>query len=161
MSKKPYRKNVGVVVFNKSGKLLVGEREQFPGAWQFPQGGIDEGEDPREAVLRELYEETGVKPNEIVYEYPNWISYDFPSDLKLNGKMNQFRGQTQKWFLVFWEGNSDDCKLDLHEIEFVRVEFMSWDEILEKIVKFKKDIYSQIRIEFEPEVKSYLEKFNS
>jgi putative (di)nucleoside polyphosphate hydrolase len=161
MSKKPYRKNVGVVVFNRSGKLLVGEREQFPGAWQFPQGGIDDGEDPKNAALRELYEETGVKPIELICEYPKWISYDFPSDLKLNGKMNLYRGQTQKWFLGYWDGSPKDCILDLEEIEFVRVDFMTWDEIIQKIVSFKKDIYAEIRIEFEPEIINYLSKLNS
>lgn len=153
---KPYRKNVGMVVFNANGDVLAGERTHFKNSWQFPQGGIDDFEDPREAAKRELYEEVGIENGDIIYEYPDWIAYDFPKGLKLHGSLKKYRGQNQKWFLIYWDGNSSDCKLELFEREFIRVQFMSFSECLNKIVPFKKPIYEKIQILFQPEIQKYL-----
>ncbi|HMV45867.1 MAG TPA: NUDIX domain-containing protein, partial [Leptospiraceae bacterium] len=81
---KPYRKNVGIVVFNSKGEVLVGRRVgPYRDNWQYPQGGIDEDEEPKQAAVRELYEEVGIKEVQFVYEAPKWISYDFPKDLDI------------------------------------------------------------------------------
>lgn len=156
-----YRKNVGIVVFNSSGKLLVGERVQFPNAWQFPQGGIDAGENPEKAWKRELYEEVGIDSAIPIGEYPDWIRYDFPKDFRLQGNLKNFVGQIQKWFLVFWDHEASECKLDIHEIEFSRVDFKTWTEILESIVEFKKETYLKLEKEFKPLIHSYLTNLES
>ncbi len=153
---KPYRKNVGMVVFNSKGEVLAGERVQFKNAWQFPQGGIDEAEDPRNAAMRELHEEVGIEDGKIIFEYPEWINYDFPKGLTLHRSLKKYRGQTQKWFLIFWDGKATDCKLDLFEREFLSVQFMSFQECLEKIVHFKKPIYEKLLSRFQPEIENYL-----
>jgi putative (di)nucleoside polyphosphate hydrolase len=161
MNEKPYRPNVGMVVANLSGQVLVGERFQFPGAWQFPQGGIDEGEEPKTAALRELWEEVGIRDPELILEYPDWIAYDFPKDLELKGKLNRYRGQTQKWFLFFWDGRAEDCDLEVHEREFRSVRFMSWNEILASIVPFKKPVYEKLQECFEPEIDKKIRNYKN
>ncbi|TGK07461.1 RNA pyrophosphohydrolase [Leptospira semungkisensis] len=153
---KPYRKNVGMVVFNSKGEVLVGERLNFKGSWQFPQGGIDDGEDPKTAAERELYEEVGVKTAEIIYEYPTWIEYDFPESLKLSSNLKKYKGQTQKWYLMHWDGKAEDCDLDIHEREFEVVRFIPFQDCLSTVVSFKRDVYEKLLVEFEPKIRTYL-----
>ena len=153
---KPYRKNTGVVVFNREGKVLVGERIQYPGAWQFPQGGIDEGEDPVFAGKRELYEETGINSAELVSEFPDWLNYDFPEDIPAH--LKKYKGQTQKWFLYFWNGKAEDCNLHVHEQEFLSVRFMDYNDVVNSIVPFKKDVYMKMLPLFRKEIEKYLKE---
>jgi putative (di)nucleoside polyphosphate hydrolase len=153
---KPYRPNVGMVVFNREGKLLAGERIQYPDAWQFPQGGIDEGENPDDASKRELFEEVGISNPELVAIFPEWIHYDFPPNMELKGKLANYKGQVQRWYLYYWNHNSSDCNLELHEREFIQVKFMSWKEIIDSIVAFKKDIYKQLQPEFSSQIEKFL-----
>ncbi|TGK30660.1 RNA pyrophosphohydrolase [Leptospira yasudae] len=155
---KPYRKNVGMVVFNSRGEVLVGERLNFLGSWQFPQGGIDEEEDPTTAALRELYEEVGINTGAIVSEYPEWIPYDFPENLPLNRHLQKYRGQLQKWFLIHWDGEADQCDLDVHEREFETVRFIPIEKTLETVVPFKKDVYYKIVNDFGPKIRTFLGK---
>ncbi len=155
-AKKPYRPNVGMVVFNSMGDVLVGERIQFPGAWQFPQGGIDPGEDPLFAAERELYEELGIRGAEFVEEYPDWLIYDFPSDLGIRGELRKFRGQTQKWFLFYWDRPATDCNLEVHEREFTNVQFLPFQETVEKIVEFKKPTYRKLFDFFHPIIQNFI-----
>jgi putative (di)nucleoside polyphosphate hydrolase len=154
---KPYRKNVGIVVFNDEGNVLTGERIQFPGAWQFPQGGIDEGEELEFAARRELYEEVGIKNAILVAEHPEWINYDFPSNLQMK-HLNKFRGQSQKWFLFYWNESISKCNLTIHEQEFMRVRFQSIDSTLESIVPFKLEVYIKVVKEFKPIINNYNSK---
>ncbi|TGK01361.1 RNA pyrophosphohydrolase [Leptospira langatensis] len=153
---KPYRKNVGMVVFNSKGEVLVGERLNFKGSWQFPQGGIDEGEEPKAAAERELFEEVGIRTAEIVHEYPTWIEYDFPETLKLSSNLKKYKGQTQKWYLMYWDGRAEDCDLEVHEREFEKVRFIPFQDCLSTVVPFKRDVYEKLLIEFEPRIKTYL-----
>ncbi|TGK32639.1 RNA pyrophosphohydrolase [Leptospira gomenensis] len=155
---KPYRKNVGMAVFNAQGEVLVGERLNFLGSWQFPQGGIDDDEDPKKAALRELYEEVGIDTGIVVSEYPDWIAYDFPDNLPLSRNLQKYRGQLQKWFLIYWNGNAEDCDLETHEREFESVRFIPIEKTLETIVSFKKDVYNKIVKDFGPKIRSYLDK---
>lgn len=154
---KPYRENVGIVVFNSKGEVLLGERLNFRGSWQFPQGGIDEGENPKEAVERELFEEVGINDAEFVYEYPEWLSYDFPPDLDLH-PLRKYKGQTQKWFLLFWDNGVEKCDINKDEREFKQLKFAPLEECMDTIVGFKKNVYQKVVAGFAPKIKEYLEK---
>jgi len=154
---KPYRKNVGMVVFNQHGEVLVGERENIPKSWQFPQGGIDADEEPKTAAFRELYEEVGIANPELVQEVEEWLHYDFPADLKLHSGMAKYRGQTQKWFLFYWNHEASQCDLDIHEREFTEVKFIPLAQCVDTIVDFKKPIYIQLVAIFAPTIAAYLE----
>lgn len=150
-----YRPNVGITVFNSQGQVLVGMRTNFQGAWQFPQGGIDIGEEPLFTAKRELYEEVGIKDAEFVYEYPEWINYDFPADLKIE-LAKKYRGQTQRWFLFYWDKPASECNLTVHEREFEEVKFVSIKETLQNIVPFKKPVYEVFLPTFEKMIRKYL-----
>ena len=140
---RPYRKNVGIVVYNSRGMVLTGERIQYPGIFQFPQGGMDEGEEPLETARRELYEETGLKiAGEPTHEIQDWIHYDFPEDIPEH--LKKYRGQSQKWFFFHWEGNPSTLQLDLHTQEFLSVRWYELSQLVEDIVIFKKMVYRRI-----------------
>lgn len=113
---KPYRPNVGIALFNASGQVLIGRRFKddgpeiiLPGLeWQMPQGGIDAGEDPREAVMRELWEETGADKADYLGE-TDWMTYEFPhQDVPPSHRLAKFRGQRQKWFALRFTGRDED-----------------------------------------------------
>ncbi|TGL60366.1 RNA pyrophosphohydrolase [Leptospira ognonensis] len=156
MTDKPYRKNVGMVVFNAKGDVIVGERVHFPGSWQFPQGGIDENEDYIDAAKRELFEELGIKDAIYVGEYPDWIPYDFPNNLHLNKSLQKYRGQMQRWILYFWDGAITDCDLEHHEIEFLSVRYMKLSETIDAVVDFKKKVYEQFIPLFSQWIENYI-----
>lgn len=156
MVDKPYRKNVGMVVFNRERKVIVGERVQFPGTWQFPQGGIDENEDYIDAAKRELYEEIGINNAIYVAEYPDWLYYDFPSDLGLNSHLQKFRGQMQRWILYYWDGRIEDCDLEHHEKEFNSIRYMDIDETLASIIEFKRNVYEKFVPLFKQKMENYI-----
>lgn len=140
---KPYRKNVGIVVFNSKGLVLVGERVQFPGIFQFPQGGMDDGEKPLEAARRELLEETGLKIDDPpAGEIEDWLTYEFPENIPAH--LKKYRGQEQKWFFFFWDGDPSQLRLDLHEREFLSVKWDDLEKICADIVEFKKPVYSRV-----------------
>jgi len=146
----PYRACAGVVLFNKFGQVFVGQRlDLYPDAWQLPQGGIDNGEDPAAAALRELEEETGTGNAEIIGEVEDWLNYDLPPDLRGKVWQGRYRGQTQKWFALRFLG--DDSEIDPTAVE--HPEFGAWKwakltEIPEIAVSFKKSIYQTLVNEF-------------
>ena len=140
----PYRRGVGVVLFNPIGKVFVGERIDTPGAWQMPQGGIDRDEDPWSAARRELKEEVGTDKAERLGE-TGWLTYDLPPDLVDHVWRGRFRGQEQKWFAARFTGHDADIVLDDDE----RPEFRAWRwvglaEIPTLIVPFKRALYHAI-----------------
>ncbi|HTN10304.1 MAG TPA: RNA pyrophosphohydrolase [Acetobacteraceae bacterium] len=148
MSDLPYRANVGAVLFNAEGRVFVARRadlpntEGSPGGWQLPQGGIDEGEDPRGAVLRELAEEIGTDRAEIIGEHPGWLSYDLPPDLLGVALRGRFRGQRQRWFALRFLGGDADIRLDADpHPEFDAWRWAALAELPLLAVPFKRDIY--------------------
>ncbi len=155
---KPYRKNVGIVVFNSKKQVLVGDRVDYPEKYQFPQGGIDEGENPIDAAKRELYEEIGLELDNPVYEIPEWLYYEFPEDIP--DHLKKYRGQMQKWFFFFWDGDISQLKLDNHIREFRTVKWDTLDNIVENIVEFKKDVYKIIKKHFEEFIFRFLNTIN-
>ena len=151
-----YRRCVGVMLLNAQGHVWIGRRfdkqnDEGKGHWwQMPQGGIDEGEDPREAVLRELAEETAVTSAEIIAESQHWYNYDLPAHLIGRSWKGKYRGQTQKWFALRFTGN--DSEIDLappgHKQEFDQWRWAPMDSVLEVIVPFKREVYEKVIAEF-------------
>ncbi|MEM9318082.1 MAG: RNA pyrophosphohydrolase [Pseudomonadota bacterium] len=145
----PYRPCVGVVLKNAQGQVFAGQRSDMARpAWQMPQGGIDKGEDPIAAALRELREETGVAPEHVTVlgETKDWLPYDLPAEvLPYRGK---YRGQTQKWVLMRLDAGDEVIDLEHEDVEFSDWRWMSQSELLELIVPFKKDIYEKVLNEF-------------
>ena len=147
-----YRPNVGLVVFNGEGKVWIGHRYGIGGdhSWQFPQGGVDEGEDLEVAALRELHEETGIRSVELIGRTKDWVMYDFPPEVLAQKKIGRnFKGQKQIWFAYRFVGV--DAEIDLkahHEQEFSRWEWCDIDRVIDRVVHFKRESYRKVIAEF-------------
>lgn len=151
----PYRPNVGAVLFARDGRVLVARRADMAkaegpaGAWQLPQGGLDEGEDPRVAVLRELAEEIGTDRAEILAEHPDWLTYDLPPALVGVALKGRWRGQTQKWFALRFTGSDGDIRLDADpHPEFDAWRWAALAELPGLAVAFKRPIYEALARDF-------------
>jgi len=144
-NKKRYRPNVAAVIVSSKYpfevEFLIALRNDMENVWQFPQGGVDDKETPKEALFRELREEIGTCEVEILAEYPEWISYDFP--MTVAKKMYPYDGQTQRYFLVRLK---DDSKINLatKEPEFCEYKFVKYKEVFKHITYFKRPVYKQI-----------------
>lgn len=148
----PYRPCVGLMLMNAQGRIFVGQRnDRHKDAWQMPQGGVDKGEDPREAALRELWEETGVTADlvEIIAETPGWLSYDLPHDIVPKIWKGRYRGQEQKWFLLRFTGHDNQINIATDHPEFTRWKWQDPDRLVAEIVPFKRDVYAQVVAAFE------------
>lgn len=142
----PYRDCAGVVLMNGDGLVFAGQRIDTPGAWQMPQGGIDKGETPRQAALRELEEEIGVRADlvGVVAETPDWVRYDLPPELLGKVWKGKYGGQRQKWYLLRFAGTDADIRIDTAHPEFDRWCWMQADDLIDHIVPFKRDVYRQV-----------------
>ncbi len=153
--KKVYRPNVAAIILSPNYPLkceiFIANRNDIENAWQFPQGGIDKGESPKEALFRELKEEIGTDKVEIVAEYPDWVSYDFPTNV--NNKIYPYDGQIQKYFLVRL---LPEAKINLNTKvpEFSEYKFIPVEEVYNHIVSFKKPVYQKVLTYFKK--KGYL-----
>ncbi len=150
----PYRQNVGVMLINTVGHAFVGQRldsDISSPAWQMPQGGIDKGESPRDAALRELEEETGVLPSLVTVEAETkgWIPYDLPHDLVPKIWKGRFKGQEQKWFLLRFHGKDEQVNIQTQHPEFSHWQWLHPQDVLAQIVPFKRHVYEQVIQEFQ------------
>lgn len=151
-NEKIYRPNVAALIlpaqYPARREIFIGERNDISGVWQFPQGGIDEGETPVDALLRELEEEIGTRHVEIVAEHPEWLSYDFPEHIAR--RMQPYSGQIQRYFLVRLLPDAV-INLETKHPEFVRYRFVSLDELFQCTAHFKKPIYEKVIAHFTEE----------
>ena len=148
-----YRPNVGAVLFNQAGQVFVARRADRaaddPGAWQLPQGGIDAGEDPAIAVLRELREEIGTDKATIIREHPDWLTYDLPANLVGHAYGGRYRGQRQRWFALRFLGIDQDIRLDLDpHPEFDAWRWCALTTLPELAVSFRRPIYEALTRSF-------------
>jgi len=154
----PYRPCVGIMVLDRAGLAFIGRRIDGPEhvdlthAWQMPQGGIDPGEEPWPAALRELREETNIRSVEWLGEIAEWLNYDIPRDLVGRAWKGQYRGQTQKWFAVRFVGAENEIDI-ARPAGTQKAEFSAWrwepvQNIPELVVPFKRAVYERVVAEF-------------
>ncbi|MEP0519483.1 MAG: RNA pyrophosphohydrolase [Hyphomicrobiales bacterium] len=159
----PYRANVGIALFNRLGQVWVGRRAGMPEtlpeeddmsfAWQMPQGGIDEGEDPLPAAKRELFEETNVTSIELLAEAVDWFTYELAPDIIKKGWRSKYRGQRQKWFAFLFTGDEGEINVltpggGKFDAEFSQWRWVDLKETPDMIVPFKREVYEQVVGEF-------------
>ncbi|MCA0870876.1 RNA pyrophosphohydrolase [Seohaeicola saemankumensis] len=149
----PYRPCVGIMLMRPGAGVFVGQRnDRFEDAWQMPQGGVDPGEEPRDAALRELWEETGVTGDlvDIIGQTEDWLTYDLPHDIVPKIWKGRYRGQKQMWFLMRFQGRDDQVDIETDHPEFTRWRWQDPDRLIEGIVPFKRDVYARVVDEFRP-----------
>jgi putative (di)nucleoside polyphosphate hydrolase len=154
----PYRPCVGIMVLNRAGDTFIGRRIEGPehidetNAWQMPQGGIDPGEEPWPAALRELREETSIASVERLGEIADWLSYDIPREIVGLAWKGKYRGQTQKWFAARFTGREAEIDVkhpdDAHEAEFSAWRWEPMQNVPELVVPFKRHVYERVVKEF-------------
>ena len=156
---KPYRLGVGMLLLNPAGRVFVGSRIDMPGdAWQMPQGGIEPGETPEEAALRELQEEVGTNAAEIIATSRDWYFYDLPKTLLQKIWGGRYRGQQQKWFVLRFLGEDCDICIDGEQPEFRDWRWAAFETLPDLAIPFKRRLYEGLVTEFTPVMRDFSEK---
>ena len=156
-----YRRCAGIILFNDEGKVLLGARAYKRGLqWQFPQGGIEEGEEPEQAAMRELKEETSVTSAQIIMSLDKPISYTFPKTVRegLVAKGKTHVGQTMYWFLLHFTGTDDEINLQTETPEFKAYEWANISSAPKRIIFFKKGVYHRACRIFAPYIEAYIHR---
>ena len=138
------------MLLNTDNLAFTGRRIGLGGAWQMPQGGIDPGEDPPTAALRELEEEIGTGNAEILAESRDWLSYDLPKEFARKAWGGRYRGQQQKWYAMRFLGDDQEIDLTRHTPEFDKWKWVRPGDLIRLIVPFKRPLYETILNEFAP-----------
>ena len=150
---RPYRACVGIMLINAKGQIFGGKRiDNRAEAWQMPQGGIDSGEDVETACFREMQEEIGTNKAEILRIHPVWLNYDIPEELANRLWSGAYRGQTQKWVALRFTGSNSDIDIETEEPEFISWKWLSPEELIQRAVTFKQDVYKNLMAEFKDEL---------
>lgn len=153
MTDLPYRPAAGIMLLNREGRVFVAQRiDTTAEAWQMPQGGLDPGEDPREAAFRELEEETGIPAAKVdlIAEAGRTFDYDLPDDLQKKVWGGKYRGQRQHWFLLRYLGEDGEIDLKTAHPEFNAWRWAAPGDLPDIIVPFKRALYEEILAEFAP-----------
>jgi putative (di)nucleoside polyphosphate hydrolase len=152
IAKLPYRPCVGMLLLNAEGKVFVGRRidtaKEADNIWQMPQGGIDKGETPAQAALRELREEIGTDKAEILAESRHWLRYDLPDHLVGKVWKGRYRGQKQRWFALRFLGEDSDIDLATEHPEFDAWQWVALEDVPGLVIPFKRDTYRAVVSEF-------------
>jgi len=144
-----YRRAVGIMLLNAAGEVFVAQRLDFAqDAWQMPQGGIDQGEEPLAAAFRELKEEIGTDRADLIAESKRWLTYDYPPELRGRAWRGRYRGQIQKWFALRFTGSDGDIDLATAHPEFRAWKWIAPQELPRLIVAFKRQLYLDVMLEF-------------
>ncbi len=143
-----YRPCVGILLLNTGGGIFVGERIDTPGAWQMPQGGINDGETAENAGVRELGEETGINMFSFLAISTTWRCYEVPTELSRKAWQGKYRGQAQLWLALHFNGENKDIKLPTQEAEFRDWKWTDPITLLNEIVDFKRTVYCDVLEEF-------------
>ncbi|HUN47788.1 MAG TPA: RNA pyrophosphohydrolase [Stellaceae bacterium] len=144
-----YRRAVGIMLLNAAGEVFVAQRLDFAqDAWQMPQGGIDQGEEPLAAAFRELKEEIGTDRADLIAESKRWLTYDYPPELRGRAWRGRYRGQIQKWFALRFTGSDGDIDLETAHPEFRAWKWIAPQELPRLIVAFKRQLYLDVMLEF-------------
>jgi putative (di)nucleoside polyphosphate hydrolase len=159
LTKLPYRPSVGLMIINSKLEVFVGRRvDSKAEAWQMPQGGIDDGETPEEAAMREMKEEIGTNDAEIIATTKLWYKYDLPTYLISKLWNGRYRGQRQKWFLIKFLGQDADININFADVEFTDWKWVKVEELTQIIVPFKKNLYISVIEEFRDALLALREK---
>ena len=144
----PFRKGVGIVVLNKENKVFVAKRIDNPkNYWQMPQGGVDEGEKNYDAAIRELKEETSIENVKLLKEIEGNISYELPDYLLGIIWKGRYKGQTQKWYIVRFDGKDNEIDIKTKKPEFFEWKWIDVNDLTNVVVHFKLQVYKKIQEE--------------
>ena len=151
---RPYRPCVGIFLLNNDGLVFAGRRiESRAEAWQMPQGGIDAGESPLQACMREMREEIGTNTAELISQHDDWLYYDIPLPLADRLWQSRYKGQKQKWMALRFTGDDSDINIATKEPEFCEWKWLSPHDLVELAVPFKRDVYQNVLAAFAPYLK--------
>ena len=151
---RPYRPCVGIFLLNNDGLVFAGRRiDSRAEAWQMPQGGIDAGESPLQACMREMREEIGTNTAELIGQHDDWLYYDIPLPLADRLWQGRYKGQKQKWMVLRFTGDDSDINIATEEPEFCEWKWLSPHDLVDLAVPFKRDVYQNVLAAFAPYLK--------